>query len=167
MTDADPIHHAFDIVADARTQLLVLGSLPGRQSLDARRYYANPRNQFWRLMSPVTGIDLVPLGYQERLAALLAAGIGLWDVVGAARRTGSLDVAIRDMQPRDLQSALAAFPGVGALAFNGGTAFTIGRRQLGPDPAVELIALPSSSSAHAVAIGIKQLAWARLSDHLH
>ena len=76
MTTADPIHHAFDIVADDRTRLLILGSLPGQQSLSVRHYYANPGNQFWRLLAPVVGTDLVALDYAQRLDTLLYAGIG-------------------------------------------------------------------------------------------
>lgn len=37
-------------------------------------------NKFWHLMS-VTGAELVPLAYEARLRALLAHGVGLWDVV--------------------------------------------------------------------------------------
>ncbi|WP_454882613.1 hypothetical protein [Sphingomonas oryzagri] len=61
MTTADPIHHAFERTAEDRTRLLILGSLPGQKSLSARHYYANPCNQFWRLLTPVVGTDLVVL----------------------------------------------------------------------------------------------------------
>jgi len=164
-TDADPIHQAFGMVADERTRLLVLGSLPGRQSLEAGRYYANPRNQFWQLMSPIVGVDLVPLTYPDRLAALLAAGVGLWDVVATARRTGSLDADIRDATARDLKEAIAALPVLQAIAFNGSTAFKIGARQLGLET-VGLVMLPSSSSAHAIGIAAKRAAWEQLGDYL-
>jgi hypoxanthine-DNA glycosylase len=162
----DPLHHAFDRVADARTRLLVLGSLPGRQSLAAGRYYAHPRNQFWALMSPAAGVDLAALPYDDRLTALLAAGIGLWDVVGSARRRGSLDTAIRDRTARDLREAVGALPGLRAMAFNGAAAFTIGQRQLAGVSGLALIALPSSSSAHAIGLDAKRPAWDRLVDHL-
>ena len=166
MMPVDPVHHAFAAVADGRTRLLVLGSLPGRQSLAAGRYYAHPQNQFWRLMSPVAGVDLAALDYAARLQALLAAGIGLWDVVGSARRQGSLDAAMRDVAPRDLKVAIAGLPALRALAFNGAAALAIGQRQLGADAGVALVALPSSSAAHAIGVAAKQPAWNRLSAYL-
>jgi hypoxanthine-DNA glycosylase len=166
MRPIDPIHHAFDMVANSATRLLILGSLPGQKSLAERRYYANPGNQFWRLLGPVIGRDLVSLDYEDRLNALLAAGIGLWDVIGSARRFGSLDSALRDADERDLKGAIQALPSLRALAFNGGAAFKIGVRQLGDDTPVELVALPSSSGAHAVGIAAKQPAWNRLRAYL-
>ena len=81
--------HSFPPVVDARVRLLVLGSLPGERSLAERRYYAHPQNQFWRLISPAAGRDLSSLPYAERLDALLAVHIGLWDVVASATRPGS------------------------------------------------------------------------------
>lgn len=163
---ADPIHHAFDMVADEHTKLLVLGSLPGRKSLAERRYYANPGNQFWRLLAPVVGVDLVALDNPGRLAALLGAGVGLWDVVGSARRFGSLDSALRDAEVRDLRTAIEGLPALRAMAFNGAAAYRIGVSQLGDAPPVALIPLPSSSGAHAVGIAAKQPAWGRLSAFL-
>jgi double-stranded uracil-DNA glycosylase len=158
----DPVHRAFDMVADERTRLLILGSLPGQKSLAAGQYYANPGNQFWRLLTPVVRADLVALDYPARLAALLDVGIGLWDVIGSARRFGSLDSALRDADIRDLNAAIARLPALRAMAFNGAAAVHIGVRQLGDTPPVELIALPSSSGAHAVGIAAKQPAWDRL-----
>jgi double-stranded uracil-DNA glycosylase len=50
---------SFPPVVDARTRLLVLGSLPGEVSLARAQYYAHPRNHFWSLMEAVTGRSLV------------------------------------------------------------------------------------------------------------
>ena len=83
----DEIKRSFPPVVDDRTRVLVLGSLPGEESLARRQYYGNPRNHFWRLMSAVIGVELVPLDYEARLETLLEAGVGLWDTVGAAART--------------------------------------------------------------------------------
>jgi double-stranded uracil-DNA glycosylase len=157
---------AFDLVADSRCRLLVLGSFPGVQSLRAGRYYAHPRNQFWQLMTLVTGIALVPLGYEARLDALLSRGVGLWDVVATARRAGSLDSALRDVAPRDLRTVAAGLPALRAMAFNGGTAFAIGRRQMGEDCPLPLIALPSSSPAHTIGLEAKAEVWRQLGDWL-
>ena len=68
-------HRAFAPVVDEDTRVLVLGSLPGRMSLDAGRYYAHPRNLFWHLIGTVIGRDLASLDYAERLAALRAARV--------------------------------------------------------------------------------------------
>src|SRR5690606_19780409 len=113
------------VVAPA-TRVLILGSLPGERSLAAGRYYAHPRNRFWHLVGRVIGIDLELLAYEARLAALLAAGIGLWDTVATARRDGSLDAAIRDAEATPLAGIVATLPALRAVAFNGATAARIG-----------------------------------------
>ena len=156
------LKRSFAPVVDARTRLLICGSLPGDRSLAAQRYYAHPQNQFWRLLSPVTGVDLPAFDYDERLAALLAARIGLWDVVASATRPGSSDAAIRDHAANDLPSLAATLPDLRAIAFNGGTAHRLGMRQMAGDDRYALIALPSSSPLHTVGIAAKQDAWTAL-----
>jgi hypoxanthine-DNA glycosylase len=157
---------SFGAVVDERTRLLVLGSLPGEASLAQGRYYAHPQNQFWRLMQTVTGAELVDAPYPDRLARLLSAGVGLWDVVGSALRQGSLDAAIREHEPNGLRELVEALPALRAVAFNGGTAFRLGRAVLDGVPGVELVALPSSSPAYTLAFERKLEAWTRLREFL-
>lgn len=140
---------AFAPVVSASTRVLILGSLPGEMSLAAARYYDNPRNHFWHLVSEVIArADLRQLGYDRRLAVLLASGIGLWDAVASAERPGSLDSAIRNAQPAALADLVAALPQLRAIAFNGHTSAKIARPQL-THVSLALIDLPSSSPAHA------------------
>lgn len=155
------VKRSFPPVIDADTRLLICGSLPGDASLAAARYYAHPQNQFWRLLSPVVGTDLVARDYDDRLATLLAAGIGLWDVVATADRAGSTDAAIRDHRPNDLAALVATLPHLRVVAFNGGTAHRLGRRLLA-DTGLPLVALPSSSPLHTIGIAAKQPAWSAL-----
>ena len=163
----DARKHSFPPVVDAEVRLLVLGSLPGERSLAERRYYAHPQNQFWRLISPAAGTDLAALDYDARLAALLAAHIGLWDVVASARRTGSTDAAIRAPEPHDIAALARTLPDLRAIAFNGGTALRHGLKQLGADAErYEVVALPSSSPLHTVGLDAKRPAWAALRDYL-
>jgi hypoxanthine-DNA glycosylase len=161
-----PIQHCFPPVVRAETRLLLLGSLPGAVSLARGRYYAHPQNQFWRLTGAVIGRDLAGLDYDARLAALLDAGIGLWDTVAAAMREGSLDAAIRLHAASDLAALAATLPELKAIGFNGGTAARIGRRQLGPRPALALIDLPSSSPAYTLPFASKRAAWRALAAWL-
>ena len=162
-----PLKRSFAPVISPATRLLICGSLPGERSLAEQRYYAHPQNQFWRLLSPVVGCDLVALSYDQRLAALLDRRIGLWDVVATARRMGSSDAAIRDVSNNDLATLIRSLPDLRAIAFNGGTAARIGRRHLTPAGLkVETVALPSSSPLHTIGLGAKQSAWAELSTYL-
>lgn len=156
-------HASFPPVVDRNTQVLILGSLPGVASLAAGRYYAHPRNQFWRLLGAVIGIDLQSLDYEARLAALLERGIGLWDVIADAERAGSLDAAIRNPAANDLRKLVDSLPNLRTIGFNGGTAVRIGTAQLGPlADDFRLVRLPSSSPAHAVPFETKLMAWQTL-----
>ncbi len=164
MGDGDKF--SFAAITDARTRVLILGSLPGEVSLSRAQYYAHPQNQFWRLMAAVTGQALVVAPYAERLAMLLAAGVGLWDVIRSAERTGSLDANIRSHVPHALDEFTASLPALRAVGFNGAKASQIGRSQLDAKRGLALITLPSSSPAHAVPFERKLAGWTPLRDFL-
>lgn len=140
---------AFPPSVDADTRLLILGSLPGDASIRQGEYYAHRGNAFWMLMGDVLGEDLRGQPYAMRLKRLRSRGVGLWDVIESAQREGSLDGAIRAAELRDLGSFIARLPMLAAIGFNGKTAATQGRRQLGDRPGLTLIDLPSSSGAYA------------------
>ena len=156
------LKRSFGPIVDARTRLLVLGSLPGEESLAQSRYYAHPRNQFWRLMGDVIGVGLEALDYDARLAALLTARVGLWDVVESATRHGSLDANIRSHRANRLADLTASLPCLCAVAFNGATAAALGRRQLADVAGLALIALPSSSPAYTLSLAEKRERWRAL-----
>lgn len=156
------MQHCFPPVIRPDTRLLLLGSLPGAMSLAAQRYYANPRNQFWRLAGAAIWRDLEALAYEARLEALLDAGIGLWDTVAAATRAGSLDQAIRLREASDLAGLAAELPQLRAVGFNGGKAAAIGRARLAIRPDLALVALPSSSPAYTLPFEEKLACWLEL-----
>lgn len=118
-------------VIDANTSVLILGSLPGDESLRLQQYYANPRNHFWPIMADVLGFEL-ELTYEERLQALLAKGIGLWDVLHSAERKGSLDGAILQPVVNDFDRLTSLCPQLRMLLLNGTKADTVFRRQVLP-----------------------------------
>ncbi|MCW4463094.1 DNA-deoxyinosine glycosylase [Sphingomonas sp. BT-65] len=162
-----PLKASFPPVVDRHVRVLICGSLPGDRSLAARQYYAHPQNQFWRLISAVIGRDLVTLTYPERLAALLGAYVGLWDVVATAQRRGSTDAALVSISPNDIAALAATLPDLRAIAFNGGTALRHGLRQLGAAAGHHaIVALPSSSPLHTIGFEAKLPAWLGLRMHL-
>jgi hypoxanthine-DNA glycosylase len=153
----------FAPVVDAHTRLLVLGSLPGEQSLALQEYYGNKQNKFWLLMSKVLEQDLVAMDYAARLQALRSRGVGLWDVVAEAHRPGSLDSRIRGRDDNDLPALLASLPSIRAVAFNGGTAARVGLKVLGPLASrYQIVQLPSSSPAYTLAFADKLAQWMSL-----
>lgn len=138
---------------DAR--VLVLGTLPGRVSLERREYYAHPQNAFWRIMGLLYRASS-ELPYQKRIDRLLKARIALWDVCAAAHRPGSLDSAIQrsSVQPNNVADFLGTHSSIELICFNGREAAQLFRRLVLPSltaPAKRprLETLPSTSPAHA------------------
>ena len=146
---------SFPPVAAADARLLILGSIPGRQSLRQQQYYAHPRNAFWRIIGDIFGAA-PDLGYTGRLQLLTGNGIALWDAIDTCRRQTSLD---SDIEPgsvavNDFSHFLAAHRRIATICFNGGTAEATFRRRILPtlDPELHPLALhrlPSTSPAHA------------------
>lgn len=147
--------------SDAR--VLIVGSLPGAESLRQGRYYGHPRNQFWLLVGGVIGIALTEMDYAERLQALIDHRIALWDVVATGYRQGSLDTNLRVAEQSDLAGLVAKLPRLRAVAANGALA----AKHL-PDvrAAIERLSLPSSSPANTMALATKQAEWDVLARYL-
>src|SRR5208282_677908 len=140
-------NRGFAPVVDANIEILLLGSFPSTASLGKRQYYAHPQNQFWRLVGAVIEEPLSEMDYKQRLQTLLKHHIGLWDVIGACRRYGSLDSNIRDPKHNDFARVTRVARKLRYICFNGKTA---GKHA----PSFEkwgyrTLVLPSSSPAHA------------------
>lgn len=156
----------FPPVARRDARVLILGSLPGQESLRRREYYAQPRNAFWSLMGALVGAG-PELPYRARTRRLAGAGIALWDVCASAYRAGSLDAAIdrRSVVANDFAGFYARHPDVRLVCFNGRTAAALYRRHVLPALPERLRALPvrelpSTSPAHAArSLAEKRRAW--------
>lgn len=139
---------SFAPVADDRTRILILGSLPGDRSLQASQYYAHPQNRFWKLMFLLLGET--PFDhYDERLTLLLKCGIGLWDVTQKAHRVGSMDSDIHSVVPNPIPEFLERHPGIDTIAFNGAKAAAIYHKHFEKKTGIDLLELPSTSPANA------------------
>ena len=150
-----PLSIGFPPIADDRARVLVLGSLPGRRSLEAREYYAQPQNAFWRIMGRLFGAE-PSLPYEQRLERLRAARVAVWDVLAAGEREGSLDSSIvpASVVVNDFGSFFARHQDIDLVCFNGRTAAELYRRRVVPElkpeqAALAIRLLPSTSAAHA------------------
>lgn len=162
MEPISPIRHTgLAPVVDARTRILVLGSFPGAASLAAAQYYAHPRNALWPILSLLTGEDLAGMSYVERLPRLLAHGFGLWDVLGACEREGSLDSAIRAPAANDFTRLRAFCPQLETVGLNGQSAGKFAPQFA--DAGYRTLVLPSTSPAYAsMTLAQKLAAWRQL-----
>jgi len=70
----------FPPISSPSARVLILGSLPGRLSLERGEYYANPQNAFWKIMA--TRVPGLPADYAGRVRALIEPRVALWDVLG-------------------------------------------------------------------------------------
>ncbi|PKO94750.1 MAG: DNA-deoxyinosine glycosylase [Betaproteobacteria bacterium HGW-Betaproteobacteria-10] len=156
--------YGFPPLANGESRLLILGSMPGRASLQAARYYAHERNVFWRIMGDLFGAGPA-LDYPQRSEKLQAAGVALWDVMAACERAGSLDSDIvgKSVQVNDFSAFLAVNRKIRHIFFNGAAAEASFRRHVLPllaGPPLHLMRLPSTSPAHAaLAYAEKLAAW--------
>jgi len=148
---------SFPPIADATANVLILGSMPGKESLRARQYYAHPRNAFWAIMGELAGAAPA-LPYETRTEKLKSAGIALWDVLASCTRHSSMDADIdaASICPNDFSSFLNNHPNITHVFFNGSMAekcFLIYVQPLlEPLPEhrpLHYQRLPSTSPAHA------------------
>jgi TDG/mug DNA glycosylase family protein len=142
----------FPPVARADARVLILGSLPGEESLRQVRYYAHKANRFWWIMGELVGAS-PDLPYEIRLDRLKASRIALWDVCAAAVRPGSLDASILppSVAANDFAGFLAAHSSLRLICFNGSQAAALFRAKVPIvlPPSIQTRRLPSTSPAHA------------------
>ena len=150
----------FSPVVDAGIETLILGSFPSVASLGKTQYYGHPQNQFWRLVGAVIAEPLPEMDYERRLRALLKHRIGLWDIIGACVRAGSLDSNIRNPRHNDFDRVTRIAKKLRRVCFNGKTA---GKKESEfADLGFETIVLPSSSPANTMQFELKLKQWARI-----
>jgi double-stranded uracil-DNA glycosylase len=142
-------------IVPIRPETLILGSLPGRKSLEMQQYYAHPQNAFWKIMAAIFGAGS-SLPYEHRVKILTAHHIALWDVLAAAERPGSLDSSIvhASAKANDFASFYRAHPHIRRVLFNGRKAEELYGRLVLPDVSPEFAGMryscmPSTSPAHA------------------
>lgn len=134
---------------------LILGSMPGQESLRKQEYYANSKNSFWYIMGCLIGAD-PEMKYADRVSTLKKHRIALWDVFKVCAREDSLDSSIIDetAEPNDFLTFYDNHPHLTHVFFNGIKAETAYKRsviaQL-PEKyrILKYRRLPSTSSAYA------------------
>lgn len=154
--------HSFAPIADEKSRILILGSMPGAESLRKQQYYGYTHNTFWRVMYTLLD-EPFSTDYEQRTSFLLNHGVALWDVIASCEREGSLDSRIRNPKANDFISFFAEHPSLRRVFFNGKTAHNIFKRQVGFDfNEFEFTTLGSTSPAHAVPFESRLADWRKI-----
>jgi TDG/mug DNA glycosylase family protein len=104
---------------DEATEVLILGTLPSDMSIAVGQYYANPSNDFWKLIGASLNETFVTLPYEAKVELLKSHRIGLWDAYYSCIRPGSLDSNITEQELNDFWSLKSVAPNIRLVCFNG------------------------------------------------
>lgn len=146
--DFNTIKESLPPLVGSNPTILILGTLPGDESLQKKQYYAKSGNRFWSIIACVVNCPC-PSTYEEKKQLLFTHKITLWDIAHTADRQGSLDSDIRSECPNDLQKFLRQYPTIRTIAFNGGKAERLYNKYFaGQFPDIRHLKLRSSSPAN-------------------
>ena len=149
--------YSFPPIADFKSKILVLGTMPSKESLRMNGYYAHPQNAFWKIMFNLHNHPF-STDYNEKRDLLLENGIALWDVLRTCERRSSLDNDIKMEEPNDLRAFLSTHPGISKIFLNGKGAARYFNKYF-VDIGLPNQVLPSTSPAHAVKWEQKLAIW--------
>lgn len=162
---------SFPPIAKPDAIILILGTMPGKRSLEEKQYYAHPQNSFWPIMGSLFDAD-PDLDYDTRTRALASCRIALWDVLQTCFREGSLDSSIDESSivPNNFGDFFTRHPDIHSVFFNGSKSEQIYKKTVLPRlpehlNGIKYIRLPSTSPAHAAMTKDEKLnKWRAIKD---
>jgi double-stranded uracil-DNA glycosylase len=148
-----PHIQSFPPIENPTATTLILGSMPGKESLRAGQYYAHPCNAFWPIMGELIGATTT-LPYEVRIQKLKSAGIALWDVLASCTRHNSMDADIEadSICANNFATFFLKHPNITHVFFNGTMAEQCYRKHvlhLLENRQLHYKRLPSTSPANA------------------
>ena len=153
------ILNSFPSISNNKAKVLILGTMPGVDSLKLNQYYGHNRNAFWKIIFTVFN-EPFSIDYDLRKAIILKNNVAVWDVLSACIRKGSLDSAIEQEVPNDFTAFLEAHPHITHIFFNGQKAAHYFKKYITISDKYQLHTLPSTSPAHAgMSFEQKLAAW--------
>ena len=158
--------HSFDPIIDDNSRVLILGSMPGKISLEKGEYYAHSRNMFWKLIYSIFGAQ-PDQTYEEKKSFLKSKKIALWDVIKECDRSGSSASKIINSIINDFEGLLARNPNIRYILFNGKKAESLFKRNVVNITKFQIIlfTLPSSSPANAsISLNNKMETWNQIKE---
>ena len=106
-------------IIDESSEILILGTMPGKESLRSKEYYAAPNNSFWKIMKRLFNSNMEFKNYEEKVSCLKKHHIALWDTLQSCERESSLDSNIKEEEYNDIDDLLSRYPQIKKVIFNG------------------------------------------------
>lgn len=108
------------------SKILILGTMPGNESLIKNEYYAHPNNHFWDIIFRCLIDDYPKFNrvqetetYQRKVELLQKNKIALWDILKFCDRKGNLDKDIRNEVENDFNAFFHENEQISFVIFNG------------------------------------------------
>ncbi|HPE09227.1 MAG TPA: DNA-deoxyinosine glycosylase [Saprospiraceae bacterium] len=149
---------SFEPIANKNAKVLILGTMPGGESLSQKEYYADPSNHFWDIMFRILNEDYdffrlaqVSVTYASKRQLLINNRIALWDTIKECERKGNLDRDIKDEIINDFETFLQEHKAITSIFFNGKGArnyFDRSVSQIVNKREINLVTLNSTSSSN-------------------
>ncbi|GAB1225719.1 hypothetical protein ENUP19_0259G0053 [Entamoeba nuttalli] len=140
---------SFDPIIPSKPLILILGSMPGTESLKKQQYYGHPQNCFWSIISSLKSMTSVPPRYEHRIELIKSCQIALWDVCCQCERKGSLDSDIKEVKPNKINKLLIEHPTIKTVLFNGQGPSKLYHKFFKELPNIKYIIMPGTSPANA------------------
>lgn len=148
--------NCFEPIINNDSEILILGTMPGKTSLFTGQYYADSRNSFWKIIEELYNNNKEFTSYEEKIMCLSNAKIAIWDVFQACNREGSLDSNIKNPTLNNIRALLNQYPSIKKIIFNGKKA---SKQLIDTIPNVKIEVAPSSSNAFPISFKEKCTIW--------
>jgi hypoxanthine-DNA glycosylase len=154
-------------VYDARSKVLILGSIPSPKSRENGFYYGHPQNIFWQTLAAVLEAPPPDSAPASKTAFLLKHRIALWDVLHSCAIRGASDTSITNAIPNRFKTIITQTK-ITAIFTTGKKATALFNTLCAEEAGMAAIYLPSTSPANR-ALHVKpefMEAWQQVRDEL-
>ena len=150
----EEIIESFPPLIDENSEVLIVGTMPGTESLREGEYYASNSNSFWKIIDKLLNNGKGFGNYQEKVTCLKEHHIALWDVIASCERQGSADNNISDVKLNDIDNLHKQYPRIRKIICNGKKA-----AEYLMVNGIESVKAESTSNANAKPLDIKIEDW--------
>jgi hypoxanthine-DNA glycosylase len=135
-------------LVDNFSSILILGTMPGDQSIAKQQYYGNKGNHFWKIIFTIFSEEY-STSYDDRKTFLKKHKIALWNVLASCIREGSSDSKITNEAINDFVSFHKQYPNIKHVFFESKSAAKFYHKYSAPQPGISYHILPSTSGLNA------------------